>query len=98
MVALVGPSGSGKSSIIKLIERLYDPEKGQLSLDGTSICDYDRRWLARKMALVGQEPVLFACSIRENIAYGLEVIFFLLLSLFSLFLSPSASLRLLHQN
>ena len=72
MVALVGPSGSGKNSIIKLIERLYDPEKGQLSLDGTSICDYDRRWLARKMALVGQEPVLFACSIRENIAYGLE--------------------------
>ncbi|QDZ23496.1 ABC transporter [Chloropicon primus] len=72
VVALVGPSGSGKSSLIKLIERLYEPEKGQVSLDGCNISGYDRKWLARKMALVGQEPVLFACSIKENIMYGLE--------------------------
>merc|ERR1719460_3506190 len=72
VVALVGPSGSGKSSIIKLVERLYDPEKGQVSLDGTNICDYDRKWVASNMALVGQEPVLFACSIKDNITYGLE--------------------------
>ena len=72
VVALVGPSGSGKSSIIKLIERLYDPEKGQVSLDGNNISSYDRKWLCRNMALVGQEPVLFACSIKDNIVYGLE--------------------------
>lgn len=72
VVALVGPSGSGKSSIIKLVERLYDPFQGQISLDGCNISEYDRKWVCRKMALVGQEPVLFACSIKENIAYGLE--------------------------
>ena len=71
-VALVGPSGSGKSSIIKLIERLYDPESGAVSLDGVHISAFDKAWLCRKMALVGQEPVLFGASIKENIEYGLD--------------------------
>lgn len=70
-VALVGSSGSGKSTIIGLIERFYNPIYGQVSLDGHDITSLNIKWLRQNIALVQQEPTLFACSIFENIAYGL---------------------------
>ncbi|XP_057872209.2 putative multidrug resistance protein [Cryptomeria japonica] len=69
-MALVGQSGCGKSTIIGLIERFYDPLKGRVKLDGKDIRSYNLRSLRQHIALVGQEPTLFAGSIRENIAYG----------------------------
>ena len=71
-VALVGPSGGGKSTIINLIERFYDPERGQILFDDTPLHILDPLWLRKNMALVGQEPTLFACTIKENIAYGCD--------------------------
>nr|XP_043631203.1 ABC transporter B family member 15-like isoform X2 [Erigeron canadensis] len=68
--ALVGQSGSGKSTIIGLIERFYDPMKGAVKVDGMDIKLYHLRTLRRFIALVSQEPALFAGSIRENIIYG----------------------------
>ncbi|XP_073103706.1 putative multidrug resistance protein isoform X2 [Elaeis guineensis] len=70
--ALVGQSGSGKSTIIGLIERFYDPLKGTLRIDGKDIKSYHLRSLRRHIGLVGQEPTLFAGTIRENIIYGTE--------------------------
>lgn len=72
VVALVGPSGGGKSSIVKLIERQYLPQRGQILIDGRDIGAYDKKWLRRRIGLVGQEPVLFGRSIRRNIILGLE--------------------------
>ncbi len=72
VVALVGPSGGGKSSIVKLIERQYLPQQGQILIDGRDIGEYDKKWLRRRIGLVGQEPTLFARTIRRNIIYGLE--------------------------
>lgn len=69
-VALVGESGSGKSTIISLIERFYDPQAGEILIDGINLKDFQLRWIREKIGLVSQEPVLFASSIRENIAYG----------------------------
>ncbi|XP_058093668.1 ABC transporter B family member 15-like [Magnolia sinica] len=71
-VALVGQSGSGKSTIIGLIERFYDPLKGSVEIDGQDIKSYNLRSLRMHIALVSQEPTLFAGTIRENIAYGRE--------------------------
>ncbi|KAJ8615575.1 hypothetical protein MRB53_034947 [Persea americana] len=71
-VALVGQSGSGKSTIIGLIERFYDPLKGSVEIDGQDIKSYNLRRLRSHIALVSQEPTLFAGTIRENIAYGKE--------------------------
>ncbi|XP_058778732.1 ABC transporter B family member 15-like [Vicia villosa] len=68
--ALVGESGSGKSTIIGLIERFYDPFKGTVTIDGRDIKSYHLRSLRKHIALVSQEPTLFAGTIRENIAYG----------------------------
>ncbi|XP_028778647.1 ABC transporter B family member 15-like [Neltuma alba] len=68
--ALVGQSGSGKSTIIGLIERFYDPSKGVVSIDGRNIKSYHLRSLREQIALVSQEPTLFAGSMKENIAYG----------------------------
>lgn len=70
IVALVGGSGSGKSTIISLIERFYEPLSGQVLLDGHDIRDLDLKWLRQQIGLVNQEPALFAASIRENILYG----------------------------
>ena len=70
-VALVGPSGSGKSTTVSLIERFYDPISGSILLDGHDLKDLNVRWLREQIGLVSQEPVLFARSIKENIAYGL---------------------------
>src|SRR5947209_20068623 len=69
--ALVGASGSGKSTIVGLVERFYDPVGGQVLLDGHSIRDLNLRWLREHISLVQQEPVLFNTTIYENVAYGL---------------------------
>lgn len=70
MVALVGGSGSGKSTVVWLIQRFYDPTNGRVLMGGVDLRDLDLKWLRRHIALVGQEPSLFAGSIRENIAFG----------------------------
>ncbi|GAA6109889.1 ATP-binding cassette sub-family B member 9 isoform X1 [Tachysurus ichikawai] len=71
VTALVGPSGSGKSSCVSLLENFYIPQNGQVLLDGLPIETYQHSYLHSKVALVGQEPVLFARSVEKNIAYGL---------------------------
>ncbi|PHU08868.1 ABC transporter B family member 9, partial [Capsicum chinense] len=71
-VALVGQSGSGKSTIIGLLERFYDPEAGEVLLDGINLKKYQLKWLRQQMGLVSQEPILFATTIKENISYGKE--------------------------
>ena len=68
--ALVGSSGSGKSTAIALLQRFYDPIRGRILLDDYDLRDLNLRWLRSLMGLVQQEPVLFNLSIRENIAYG----------------------------
>lgn len=70
--ALVGQSGSGKSTVISLIERFYDPHAGEVLIDGINLKEFQLKWIRSKIGLVSQEPVLFACSIKENIAYGKE--------------------------
>lgn len=69
--ALVGASGSGKSTIVGLVERFYDPVGGQVLLDGHDVSTLNLRWLRQQVALVQQEPVLFSLSIRDNIRNGL---------------------------
>lgn len=69
--ALVGPSGSGKSSVIGLLERFYTPVGGELLLDGHQIQDLNLRWLRQQISLVSQEPNLFSTTIFENIQFGL---------------------------
>ena len=69
-VALVGPSGCGKSTCIQLIQRFYDPLNGSILLDGTEIQTLNVRSLRENIGIVGQEPVLFDCSIKENILYA----------------------------
>ncbi|KAM3251174.1 ABC transporter B family member 9-like [Capsicum annuum] len=71
-VALVGQSGSGKSTIISLLERFYDPEVGEVLIDGVNLKKYQLKWLRQQMGLVSQEPILFATTIKENISYGKE--------------------------
>ncbi|CAK7325626.1 unnamed protein product [Dovyalis caffra] len=69
-VAVVGVSGSGKSTIISLIERFYDPGAGQVLLDGRDLKLYNLRWLRNHLGLVQQEPIIFSTTIRENIIYA----------------------------
>ncbi|KAF4599044.1 GTPase-activating protein [Pleurotus pulmonarius] len=69
--ALVGASGSGKSTIISLLERFYDPLSGIVKLDGINIKDLNIKWLRSQIGLVSQEPALFATTILENVAHGL---------------------------
>jgi len=71
-VALVGPSGGGKSTIVSLIERFYDPVQGSIKFGGVELRLLDQTWMRQKISMVGQEPTLFAYSIKENIAYGRE--------------------------
>jgi ABC-type multidrug transport system fused ATPase/permease subunit len=66
----VGPSGSGKSTIVQLLERFYDPNEGQVTVDGVDIKKINLREYRRKVGYVGQEPVLFNTTIKENIRLG----------------------------
>jgi len=72
VVALVGPSGGGKSSIISLIQHLYEPSKGRIMMDGNDVHELNPKWLSRHVSVVSQEPTLFGKSIKRNIIYGLE--------------------------
>ncbi|XP_069945791.1 ATP-dependent translocase ABCB1-like [Cherax quadricarinatus] len=69
-VALVGASGCGKSTCIQLVQRFYDPIKGSVLLDGRPLTSLNLGWLRDQVGVVGQEPVLFATSIADNIRYG----------------------------
>ena len=69
-VALVGPSGAGKTTLVNLLPRLYDPTGGRVTLDGVDLRDATLRSLRRQIGLVTQETVLFDTSVRDNIAYG----------------------------
>ena len=70
VVALVGPSGGGKSTIAALVPRLYDPDGGRVTVDGVDLREIDASWLRRRVGVVSQEPILFSTSIAENIRYG----------------------------
>nr|APD26537.1 ATP-binding cassette transporter subfamily B member 1-like X5 protein [Brachionus koreanus] len=69
-IALVGSSGGGKSTIFALLQRFYSPDSGRIKIDGIDLKSIDHDWLRDQMAVVSQEPVLFAISIRENIRLG----------------------------
>uniref|UniRef100_A0A4W2DG11 ATP binding cassette subfamily B member 1 n=1 Tax=Bos indicus x Bos taurus TaxID=30522 RepID=A0A4W2DG11_BOBOX len=69
-LALVGSSGCGKSTVVQLLERFYDPLAGTVLIDGKEIKQLNVQWLRAHMGIVSQEPILFDCSIGENIAYG----------------------------
>jgi subfamily B ATP-binding cassette protein MsbA len=71
-VALVGPSGGGKSTLADLVPRFYDPQQGEVLLDGVPITDYDIESLRRLMGVVTQESILFNDTIFNNIAFGME--------------------------
>ncbi|CBI30804.3 unnamed protein product, partial [Vitis vinifera] len=70
--ALVGQSGSGKSTVISLLERFYDPHSGEVLIDGVDLKQLQLKWIREKIGLVSQEPILFATTIKENISYGKE--------------------------
>ncbi|KAG6907876.1 hypothetical protein DXG01_007040 [Tephrocybe rancida] len=69
--ALVGASGSGKSTVVSLVERFYDPTSGVIKLDGVNVKDLNLKWLRSQIGLVAQEPTLFATTIKGNVAHGL---------------------------
>lgn len=70
IVALVGPSGGGKSTIINLLEKFYLPTKGSIFIDGQDLKTIDPVWLHQQIGIVSQGPCLFSTTIRSNIAYG----------------------------
>ena len=69
-VAFVGPSGAGKTTIIQMIQRFYDPDRGRVTLDGVALNELQRDEFRRSIALVPQDPVIFGASARENIRFG----------------------------
>ena len=69
-MALVGSSGCGKSTCVQLLQRLYAPASGSVLIDGNNLRDLNVGWLRDNVGVVGQEPVLFDCTIRENILYA----------------------------
>ncbi|MBN2737849.1 MAG: ABC transporter ATP-binding protein [Spirochaetales bacterium] len=71
-VALVGPTGCGKTSLVNLIPRFYEPKSGYILLDGKMLNDYPVNTLRHQIGIVEQEPFLFSCSLRENITYGVH--------------------------
>ena len=70
MVALVGPSGVGKSTLLSLLLRFYDPQKGRVLVDGQDVREFQYRTLRQQISIVPQEPVLFSTTVADNIAYG----------------------------
>ncbi len=70
VVALVGPSGSGKSSLVGLVPRFYDPQSGRILIDGNDVRDVTFKSLRRQIGIVPQETILFSGTVAENIAYG----------------------------
>lgn len=70
IIGLIGPTGSGKTSITQLITRFYEPQSGEVLIDGRPVSDYRLKTLRRDIGFVLQEPFLFSMSIRDNIAYG----------------------------
>ena len=70
VVAVLGATGSGKSSLIALLSRFYDVSRGRVLLDGVDVRDYELEGLRRNIGIVPQETFLFSTSIRDNIAYG----------------------------
>ncbi|VDK75519.1 unnamed protein product [Litomosoides sigmodontis] len=71
-VALVGPSGGGKSSIVSLIEHFYECDKGCVLIDGNPVTEYDHEYIHQKIALVAQDPILYEGTVRDNIVYGCD--------------------------
>ena len=69
-IAFVGETGCGKSTIINLLERMYDNYQGEIQIDGVEIKQIDRNWIRSNIGLVNQDPILFNCSIFENISHG----------------------------
>ena len=69
-VALVGPSGAGKTTVFQLLQRFYDPEAGRVTIDGVDVANGEIEEIRKRIALVPQEPVIFATSARENIRFG----------------------------
>lgn len=72
VVALLGSTGSGKTSLVNLLPRFYDVTGGKILLDGADLREYPRRYLRSQIGIVEQEPFLFSCSIRDNITYGVS--------------------------
>ena len=72
VIALLGSTGSGKTSLVNLLPRFYDPDAGIIMLDGVDITRYPRKYLRSQIGIVEQEPFLFSRSIRENITYGVH--------------------------
>lgn len=72
VIALLGPTGSGKSSLVNLLPRFYEYTGGSLKLDGVELSEYPRSYLRSHIGIVEQEPFLFSRTIRENIAYGVK--------------------------
>jgi len=72
VIALLGSTGSGKTSLVNLLPRFYDPTEGTITLDGVDITRYPRKYLRSQIGIVEQEPFLFSRSIRENITYGVH--------------------------
>ena len=70
LIALVGPTGAGKSTLMSLLLRLHDPTEGRIEIDGIDLRDVPLPWLREQIALVPQEPTLFPASVRDNIRYG----------------------------
>jgi ATP-binding cassette subfamily B protein len=70
VVALVGPSGAGKTTVFQLLLRFYDPSSGRILLDGVDLREVDPREARRRVAVVSQDPVIFAASVLENVRYG----------------------------
>src|SRR5205807_1047725 len=69
-LAVVGPSGAGKTTIFQLAERFYDPQSGRVLLDGVDLRDADPADIRQRIAMVPQETVMFAASARDNLRYG----------------------------
>jgi ATP-binding cassette subfamily B protein len=70
VIAILGPTGSGKTSLVNLLPRFYEYTDGSITLDGVELKQYPRKFLRRQIGIVEQEPFLFSRTIRENITYG----------------------------